>query len=40
MANAGMQAVTLNPEGLAFQGRVIIPKLALARRLALCASDY
>ena len=37
MANAGMQAVTLNPEGLAFQGRVIIPKLALARRLALCA---
>jgi putative ABC transport system substrate-binding protein len=37
MENAGMQAVTINPEGLAFQGRVIIPKLALARRLALCA---
>ena len=37
MARAGMQAITVNPEGLAFQGRAIIPKLALARRLALCA---
>jgi putative ABC transport system substrate-binding protein len=36
MARAGMQAVTVNPEGLAFQGRAIIAKLALARRLALC----
>ncbi len=37
MARAGMQAITVNPEGLAFQGRAIIPKLALSRRLALCA---
>ena len=37
MANAGMQAIMVNPEGLPFQGRAIIPKLALARRLALCA---
>ena len=37
MARAGMQAITVNPEGLAFQGRAIIPKLALAGRLALCA---
>src|SRR5262249_32417481 len=37
MAAAGMQAVTVNSEGLPFQGRAIIPKIALARRLALCA---
>jgi putative ABC transport system substrate-binding protein len=37
MAAAGMQAVTVNPEGLAFQARELIAKLALARRLALCA---
>jgi len=37
MAHAGMQGIAVNPEGLAFQGRAIIPKLALARRLALCA---
>jgi putative ABC transport system substrate-binding protein len=37
MATAGMQAVTVNPEGLAFQARELIAKLALARRLALCA---
>jgi putative ABC transport system substrate-binding protein len=37
MARAGMQAIAVNPEGLPFQGRAIIPKLALARRLALCA---
>lgn len=37
MAKAGMQAVTINPEGIAFQGRAIIPKLALERRLSLCA---
>jgi putative ABC transport system substrate-binding protein len=37
MAAAGMQAVAVNPEGLAFQARELIAKLALARRLALCA---
>jgi ABC-type uncharacterized transport system substrate-binding protein len=38
MADAGMQAVTVNAsEGIPFQGRAIIPKLALARRLSLCA---
>jgi len=37
MAAAGTQAVTVNPEGLAFQARELIAKLALARRLALCA---
>jgi putative ABC transport system substrate-binding protein len=37
MARAGMQAMAVNPEGLPFQGRAIIPKLALARHLALCA---
>src|SRR5262249_40598182 len=37
MAAAGMQAVTVNPEGVAFQAREFIAKLALARRLALCA---
>jgi ABC transporter substrate binding protein len=30
MANAGMQAVTVNQEGLPFQGRAVIAKLALA----------
>jgi putative ABC transport system substrate-binding protein len=38
MANAHMQAVIVHAsEGIPFQGREIIPKLALARRLALCA---
>jgi putative ABC transport system substrate-binding protein len=37
MAAAGVQAVTVNPEGLPFQGRALIAKPALARRLALCA---
>ena len=37
MAAAGIQAVTVNPEGLAFQARGLVAKLALARRLALCA---
>ena len=37
MATAGMQAVTVNPEGVPFQGRAIIGNLALVRRLALCA---
>jgi ABC-type uncharacterized transport system substrate-binding protein len=37
MAAARMQAVTVNQEGLAFQARELIAKLALLRRLALCA---
>jgi putative ABC transport system substrate-binding protein len=37
MAAAGMQAVTVNPEGVPFQGRAIIGNLAITRRLALCA---
>ena len=36
MASAGLQAVTVNPEGLPFQARALIARLALARRLALC----
>jgi len=36
MKNAGMQAATVNPEGLAFQARSIIAELALSRRIALC----
>jgi putative ABC transport system substrate-binding protein len=35
MANARMQAVTINGEGLAYQQRASIAKMALARRLAL-----
>ena len=37
MATAGMQAVIINSDGLAFQGRSIIAKLAIARRLPLSA---
>jgi putative ABC transport system substrate-binding protein len=38
IARAGMQAVTVSQgEGLPFQGRHIIAKLAIAHRLALCA---
>jgi putative ABC transport system substrate-binding protein len=37
MARAGMQAVIITNGGLAFQGRAIIPKLAISRRLALSA---
>jgi putative ABC transport system substrate-binding protein len=37
MARLGMQAVTVHADGLAFQGRNLIPKLALARGMALCA---
>jgi len=37
MVKAGMQAVTPGQGGTAFQARAIIPKLALARRLPLCA---
>jgi putative ABC transport system substrate-binding protein len=37
MATAGMQAVTINPEGLIYQGKATIAKLAIARRMALAA---
>jgi putative ABC transport system substrate-binding protein len=37
MVKAGMQAMTVVQGGMAFQGRTIIPKLALARRLPMCA---
>jgi putative ABC transport system substrate-binding protein len=38
MVSAGMEAVTVNAsEGIPFQGRVVIAKLALERQLALCA---
>ncbi len=37
MVRAGMQAVTPAQGGTAFQGRAVIPKLAIARRLPLCA---
>jgi putative tryptophan/tyrosine transport system substrate-binding protein len=37
MVKAGMQAVILSAsEGLPMQGRDVIPKLAIERRLALC----
>jgi hypothetical protein len=35
MVRAKMQAVTVNPDGLAFQGRAIIARLALERHLPL-----
>jgi putative ABC transport system substrate-binding protein len=37
MAHMGMQAVTVHADGMAFQGRNLIPKLGLARGMALCA---
>jgi putative ABC transport system substrate-binding protein len=37
MAKAGIQAMTPAQGGTAFQGRGLIPKLALARRIAMCA---
>ena len=37
MAKAGMQAVTPEQSGTSFQARAVIPKMALARRLPLCA---
>jgi ABC-type uncharacterized transport system substrate-binding protein len=37
MVKAGMQAVTVSQGGTAFQARALIPKLALDRRLPLCA---
>jgi putative tryptophan/tyrosine transport system substrate-binding protein len=37
MAKAGMQAVTINPDGLIYQGKAIIAKMAIARRMALAA---
>jgi putative ABC transport system substrate-binding protein len=36
MTKAEMQAVTINAEGVAYQQRAIIPKMALARHLPLC----
>ncbi len=35
MVKAGIQAVTVNPDGLAFQRRLVIARLALARHLPL-----
>ena len=37
MARAGMQAVTINADGLVYQGKAIIAKLAIERRMALSA---
>jgi putative tryptophan/tyrosine transport system substrate-binding protein len=37
MATTGMQAVTINPDGLIYQGKAIIAKMAIARRMALAA---
>ena len=37
MVNAGMQAVTIVQGGPAFQARAIVPKMALAHHLAMCA---
>jgi putative ABC transport system substrate-binding protein len=37
MVKAGMQAMAAAQGGTAFQGRAIIPKLALSRRIAMCA---
>jgi putative tryptophan/tyrosine transport system substrate-binding protein len=37
MARAGMQAVTINPDGLVYQGKAIIAKLAIERHMALSA---
>ena len=39
ITDAGMQAVSITPEGVFYQGRAIIPKLALARHLPTCASE-
>ncbi len=37
MAKAGIQAMTPVQGGTSFQGRAVIPKLALARKIAMCA---
>jgi ABC-type uncharacterized transport system substrate-binding protein len=37
MAKAGMQAVSINADGLIYQGRELIARLALARHMALVA---
>ncbi|MGC1937124.1 MAG: ABC transporter substrate-binding protein, partial [Pseudolabrys sp.] len=37
MARAGMQAVAINADGLVYQGKAIIAKLAIERRMALSA---
>ena len=37
MATSGMQAVTINPDGLIYQGKAAIAKMAIARGMALAA---
>jgi len=37
MAGSGMQAVTINPDGLIYQGKAVIAKMAIARGMALAA---
>jgi putative ABC transport system substrate-binding protein len=37
MATSGMQAVTINPDGLIYQGKEVIAKMAIARGMALAA---
>jgi putative ABC transport system substrate-binding protein len=37
MAKAGIQAMTAVQGGTAFQGRAVLPRLALERRIAMCA---
>src|SRR5262249_3073615 len=37
MATSRMQAVSINPDGLIYQGKAIIAKLAIARRMAVAA---
>jgi putative ABC transport system substrate-binding protein len=37
IARAGIRAMTINPDGLVYQGKEIIAKLAMARGMALCA---
>jgi putative ABC transport system substrate-binding protein len=36
MANAGMRALTVGASGMLYQGRAIVAKLAIARRLPIC----
>jgi putative tryptophan/tyrosine transport system substrate-binding protein len=36
IVNAGMQAASITPESMFYQGRAIIPKLALERSLPIC----
>jgi putative ABC transport system substrate-binding protein len=37
MATSGMQAVTINPDGIIYQGKAAIAKMAIARGMALAA---